>query len=261
MAQEQVKSNRSPMPRVVVFGFASCFGCQLQITNVEKHLMDVLGQIDLRYWQLVSSEPLPDEFDVAVIEGAITHGEALELVKEIRQRAKAVISIGSCAGTAGIPALASERLEDNSAHVYGNKLPEICGELVKPLAIKDVVPVDFAVHCCPIDPYAFIDILLRALYGSNKSNSTTTLCGSCKINQTPCLYERGEICLGLVTRSGCGARCPKLGRACNGCAGLSPDANIQSACDVVASYGRDPEVFRERLALFNTNELTGKAAQ
>ena len=37
------------LPRVVVVGLASCFGCQLQITNVEEH------QIDLRYWQLASS--------------------------------------------------------------------------------------------------------------------------------------------------------------------------------------------------------------
>ena len=60
-------------PRVVVVGLASCFGCQLQITNVEEHLLDVLGQIDLRYWQLTSSEPMPDAFDVAVIELSLIH--------------------------------------------------------------------------------------------------------------------------------------------------------------------------------------------
>ena len=38
------------LSRVVVVGLASCFGCQLQITNVEEHLTDVLGQINLRYW-------------------------------------------------------------------------------------------------------------------------------------------------------------------------------------------------------------------
>ena len=56
-------------PRVVVIGLASCFGCQINITNIERHLMNVLGQIDLGYWQLTSSVPMPDEFDVAVIEG------------------------------------------------------------------------------------------------------------------------------------------------------------------------------------------------
>ena len=44
------------IPRVVVVGLASCFGCQINITNIEAHLMEVLGQIDMRYWQLTSSE-------------------------------------------------------------------------------------------------------------------------------------------------------------------------------------------------------------
>ena len=91
------------LSRVVVVGLASCFGCQLQITNVEEHLTDVLGQIDLRYWQLASSEPMPEEFDVAVIEGAVTTEESEATVRKLRERAKCVIALGACAATAGIP--------------------------------------------------------------------------------------------------------------------------------------------------------------
>ena len=75
------------LPRVVVVGLASCFGCQLQITNAEAYLTDVLGQIDLRYWQLASSDPMPEEFDVAVIEGAVTTEESEACVREVRDRA------------------------------------------------------------------------------------------------------------------------------------------------------------------------------
>lgn len=74
------------LPRVVVVGLASCFGCQLQITNVEEHLTDVLGQIDLRYWQLASSEPMPEEFDVAVIEGAVTTEESEATVRKLDRK-------------------------------------------------------------------------------------------------------------------------------------------------------------------------------
>ena len=95
------------LSRVVVVGLASCFGCQLQITNVEEHLTDVLGQIDLRYWQLASSEPMPEEFDVAVIEGAVTTEESEATVRKLRERAKCVIALGACAATAGIPGIAS----------------------------------------------------------------------------------------------------------------------------------------------------------
>ena len=70
--------------RVVVVGLASCFGCQLQITNQEHFLTDILGRIDLEYWQLASSEPMPEEFDIAIIEGAVTTEEAIEQVKQLR---------------------------------------------------------------------------------------------------------------------------------------------------------------------------------
>ena len=49
-------------PRVVVFSLASCFGCQVMITNIESHLLELLGQIDLQYWQLASSAPLPEDY-------------------------------------------------------------------------------------------------------------------------------------------------------------------------------------------------------
>ena len=73
--------------RVVVVGLASCFGCQLQITNQEHFLTDILGRIDLEYWQLASSEPMPEEFDIAIIEGAVTTEEAVRQVKQLREKA------------------------------------------------------------------------------------------------------------------------------------------------------------------------------
>ena len=81
------------------------------------------------------------------------------------------------------------------------------------------------------------------------------MCGECKVNGTQCLYEQGQICMGLVTRTGCGARCPGLGRACNGCAGISPDCNLESAYAVVESFGQDVDVFKQRLRMFNAGAL------
>lgn len=261
MANYSLSLRGQGVPRVVVFAFASCFGCQLQITNKEKYLLDVLGQVDLGYWQLISGQPLPQEFDVAVIEGAITTEEAANLVQEIRQRAKCVIGIGACALTGGIPGIASDAVNEHAQTVYGNNLPEACGAIVAPTSIKSYISVDFEVPCCPVDFYGFVDILQRALYGSNKAIQTTSMCGSCKINGTQCMFEQGQICMGLVTRTGCGARCPQLGRPCNGCAGITPDANLESAYQVVASYGQDVELFKQRLGLFNAQALSGAEEQ
>lgn len=247
--------NASSIPRVVVVGLASCFGCQLQITNVEAHLMEVLGQIDLQYWQLASSGHMPENYDVAVIEGAVTTEESERLVKELRDKAKAVIAIGACATTAGIPGMAAEGFIQRPGSVY-DEVPDACGEMISPRAVSAVIDVDFEVRTCPIDSYDFIAVLQSALYGSNGTVSTATMCGSCKQNETPCFYTQGVMCLGLVTRAGCGARCVNLGRPCNGCRGLSPSANLEAARQSCRDAGIPVERFDKALEMFNqTNPL------
>ncbi len=244
----------SPAPaRVVVVGLASCFGCQVQITNAEAHLTEVLGQLDLQYWQLASSDPMPQDFDVAVIEGAVTTEESLRLVKELREKASCIIAIGACATTAGIPGMAAEGFLQRPGSVY-ETLPAACGEMIAPRAVSAVIPVDFEVRCCPVDSYDFIDILQQALYGSNKTIPTSTMCGSCKRNETACFYQKGILCLGLVTRSGCNARCVNLGRPCNACRGLSPDANLPAAREACRQAGIDVAIFDKALEMFNQTD-------
>lgn len=238
------------VPRVVITGLASCFGCQLQITNAERYLMDILGQIDLQYWQLASSEPMPDAFDVAIIEGAVTTEESAATVRTLRERANVLIAIGACATTAGIPGMAAQDFCERPAQVYDN-VPTACGDMISPRPVSAVVDVDYEVYCCPIDSLDFVDMLQRALYGSNKTLSTKTMCGECKRNETSCFYGKGQLCLGLVTRAGCGARCVNLGRPCNGCRGLSPDANVASAREACKTYGVSVDDFNKALEMFN----------
>lgn len=241
---------RAGAPRVVVVGLASCFGCQLQITNAEAHLTEVLGQIDLRYWQLASSEPMPEEFDVAVIEGAVTTEESERLVRRLREKASCLIAVGACATTAGVPGMAAEGFIQRPGSVY-DTVPDACGEMISPRSVGSVVDVDFEVRCCPIDSYDFVDVLQQALYGSNKTLGTATMCGSCKRNETGCFYRQGRLCLGLVTRAGCGARCVNLGRPCNGCAGLSPEANLPAARAACEAAGIPVADFDQALEMFN----------
>lgn len=239
------------VPRVVVVGLASCFGCQLQITNAEPYLTQILGQIDLQYWQLVTSEDMPESYDVAIIEGAVTTRESEETVRAVREKAAHVMSIGACATTAGVTGMAAPRLDERAAEVYGDAVPGASGELIEPRPVSAVIDVDSEVRCCPIDPMDFVAALQRALFGSNRLPDTRTLCSDCKRNETECFYNEGTLCLGLVTRAGCGARCVNLGRPCNGCAGLSPDANLPAARAACAAYGVEVADFDKALEMFN----------
>ncbi len=251
MQNSEHELNVASLPRVVVIGLASCYGCQLSITNAEKHLTEILGQIDLRYWQLTSSAPMPDTFDVAVIEGAVTTEESQEVVKRARDIADVVITIGACAATAGIPGMAARGYEYRAHEVYQDELPQVCENMISPRPVKAEIDVDYEVLCCPIDTFKFIDTLHHVLYGSNKLRRSSTMCGECKRNEQGCFYGRNIMCLGLVTRSGCGARCPNLGRPCNGCAGISPDANLESARVICENSDIDVARFDAALEMFN----------
>lgn len=49
-----------------------------------------------------------------------------------------------------------------------------------------------------------------------------------------CLLEQGLLCLGVATRGGCGALCPRVGMGCRGCYGAPPGVEDQGARMVAA---------------------------
>lgn len=252
MSNLEFERERPAAPRVVVVGLASCFGCQLQITNAEPYLLDVLGQIDLRYWQLASSDPMPEEFDVAVIEGAATTAEAIETLKAVRKKASAVIAVGACATTAGIPGMAAGNVEAGAAAVYGEAgAPEACGELIDPAPSRHTLMSTSRCSAARSTPSPSSTCCSARFTVRTACRRRRRCAASAKHNDRGCFFGRGILCLGLVTRCGCGARCTSLGRPCNGCAGLSPDANVAAARAVCAESGVSVAAFDEALQMFN----------
>jgi coenzyme F420-reducing hydrogenase gamma subunit len=241
--------------RVAVISLASDFGCQVQMTNMEDHLLEVLGQFELSYWQLAASGHLPAEYDVAVVEGAVTTQEHVELLKRVRATASTVILIGACAVTGGIPGLASSGdLESRVGCVYGDDGDLVgCGR-ISPMPVDAVIDVDYRVPGCPIQPAEFVAVLQKALMGLSDPLPREPMCASCKVAENVCFYDRGMVCLGLVTRTGCGAKCVSLGRPCTGCRGLAEDANLVSARDILAARGIEVSRLSSALELYNTLE-------
>jgi len=242
-------------PRVVVLSLASDFGCQVQLSNMTDEILDVLGTIDLSYWQLASSGHMPADYDVAIVEGAVTTQEHVDLLRRVRDTASVVLAIGACANTGGVPALAN--LLDLDARydvVYGDSegVPAVALGRLAPAPVDSVIDVDYHVPGCPIDPAEFLRTLSRVLLGMKDRVSDRTMCASCKINETVCFYEDSVLCMGLVTRAGCGARCTSVGRPCTGCRGIAPDANMESARAIVAASGRQVSDFEDALRLYNT---------
>lgn len=248
------------LPRVVIMSLASDFGCQVQISNIEDKLLEVLGQFDLTYWQLVARGEMPSEYDVIIVEGAVTTQEHVDFLEKARETAAVVMTVGACAQTAGVVGIATldGGIESKSKDVYGKATPETMGDRITPRPVKAVIEVDYEVPGCPIDCEEFVHVLQKALLGVSAPVPSETMCGSCRINETECFFDRGEVCLGLVTAAGCGARCVALDRPCKGCRGLASSANLAYAAEILGLRRLDPKDMDNAIELFNAVRETAR---
>jgi coenzyme F420-reducing hydrogenase gamma subunit len=241
-------------PRIAIFDFACCEGCQLQIVNLEEEILDLLGGADVVEWREAMSEQ-SDTYDIAIIEGSITRPQDEAKMKEIRSRAKIVIALGACATIGGINKLKNNfTIEDVKKTVYGADAdkPHLATDTVK--AIDEVVKVDFHIHGCPIDRKEFTYIVRSLLMGKTPEIPAYPVCVECKAAGNPCLWEEGQVCLGPVIRAGCGARCPSNGFRCFGCRGYVDGPNMEAAQEVIKKYGLNVDTLKLKLELFGSKQ-------
>src|SRR5271165_4771817 len=92
-------------PKIAVWKFASCDGCQLSILDCEDELLAVAGAIDIANFPEASRAVVKGPYDVSLVEGSITTAHDAERIHEVRSQSKLLISIGACATAGGIQAL------------------------------------------------------------------------------------------------------------------------------------------------------------
>ena len=206
-------------PRVAVVKFTSCDGCQLSILNLEDDLLALEAAIDIAYFPEASSDMLAGPYDIAFVEGSITCPEDLPRVIELRQQTTTLITIGACATSGGIQALRNwSDIEAFKQAVYPN--PEYIQSLSTSTPISEHVSVDYELWGCPIDKHQLLRVLTDLLQGVQPHIPTHSVCLDCKRQGHVCvLVAKCLPCLGPVTRTGCGAICPSMGRDCYGCFG------------------------------------------
>jgi len=242
-------------PRVAIFDFACCEGCQLQIVNMEEELLTLLEHIQPVEWREAMSEQ-SEEYDIAIIEGSICRESDAERLKTIRQQAKILIALGACATLGGVNKLVNtfDNLEEVKRCVYGDsaRLPHLITHAVK--AVGEVVPVDYAVHGCPINGAELAYIIRCLLQGTTPVIPNFPVCVECKMRENICRFEYNEVCLGPIVRAGCDAPCPSAGMWCFGCRGMVDEPNINGARDVMARYRKTVEDLQSRLVLFNSEQ-------
>ena len=239
-------------PRVAIFDFACCEGCQLQIVNLEEEIIDLVGAVDVVEWREAMSEQ-SHEYDIAIIEGSITRPEDEHRLQIIRSRAKVLIALGACATIGGVNKMKNNfDLNEVKRCVYGKDadLPHLATTTTR--AVHEVVDVDCKIHGCPINGEEFKRIVRDLLLGKKPVIPDYPVCVECKAKENVCRYEYDEICLGPIIRAGCGAPCPSAGWRCFGCRGMVDNPNVEAAKEVMDKYKLTVDDLKQKMVLFNS---------
>jgi F420-non-reducing hydrogenase small subunit len=237
------------------------------------------------------------EADVGMISGGIRNEKERHVAEEMRKKCETLIALGSCACFGGIPALANMyNLEDIYEKIFRDSkstepsdtptrdLPPLTERVY---ALDEVIKVDLYIPGCPMNPVIILEALSCLLEGKPFVLPERSVCDDCPTKReeksdvglkrplqnaefTPgeydsmrCFNEQGILCLGPVTKSGCGKqyqegeqivpRCVKGFMPCRGCFGpIREGANpLVDMMTALSSIGLDAKLIDDRRALLN----------
>ncbi|WP_448192920.1 NADH-quinone oxidoreductase subunit B family protein [Azospirillum sp. sgz301742] len=240
-------------PKLAVWKFSSCDGCQLSLLDCEDELLAVAGAIEIAYFLEATRVEIKGPYDVSLVEGSITTPHDAVRIQKIRQQSKALITIGACATAGGIQALKNFRDVDGFINtVYAH--PEFIDTLKTSTAIQDHVAVDFELRGCPVDKYQLLEVLNAFINGRKPVIPAHSQCVECKMAGTVCVtVAQGTPCLGPVTQAGCGNLCPSHDRGCYGCFGPKEHCNTASLAKRMAELGMGRRDIAQAFRSFNAN--------
>jgi coenzyme F420-reducing hydrogenase gamma subunit len=233
-------------PRVAVFDFTGCEGCELQLANKEETLVDFLSAIEVVEFREVSTDKSGD-YDIALVEGAITRADEVDRLKAIRERAAVVVALGSCACFGGVNRMKNAfDIADVNREVYGST-PK---PTLETRSVGEVIKVDLMIPGCPVSKAEVERIVQHVVLDIPYTFPAYPVCAECKQRFTVCMVQKGFLCLGPITRAGCNAPCPAAGLGCWGCRGPAAEPNMDGFLEAARKLGFDDEEVQERLNMF-----------
>ena len=232
------RAKASLKPRIAVFKFASCDGCQLSLLDAEDELLAIAGAVEIAYFPEASRSMMKGPYDIGFVEGSITTHHDAQKIQEVRRECKTLVTLGACATAGGIQALRNWKDVDEFIRVvYAS--PQFISTLKLSTPIAEHVPVDFELRGCPINKYQLIELIAATLGGRKPNIPTNSVCMECKRKGNVCIsVARGIGCLGPVTQAGCWALCPSFDRGCYGCFGPMETPNTASLTDRLRVLGQ-----------------------
>ncbi len=237
-------------PRLAVWKFASCDGCQLSLLDCEDELLALADAIEIASFPEASRAVSEGPYDLSLVEGSITTRHDADRIREVRRQSRHLVTIGACATAGGIQALRNfADIDDFVAAVYAT--PRYIETLATSTPISAHVPVDYELHGCPINKQQLVEVISAFLAGRKPAIAAHSVCIECKQQGNVCVMVQGTPCLGPVTHAGCGAICPSFRRGCYGCYGPMETPNMKAIASEWQLLGAAPRDIRRALRTFN----------
>lgn len=244
-------NSKSSRPRVAVFKFASCDGCQLTLLDLEDELLALGEAVEICYFPEASRRMLAGPYDLGLVEGSVTTHHDAGRVQSIRRQCRTLVTLGACATSGGIQALRNWKDVNEFVRLVYPK-PDFISTLKMSTPIAEHVRVDFELRGCPVAKHQVVELITAVLARRKPQIPTYPVCMECKRKSQVCLLVAGqEPCLGPVTQAGCGALCPSYGRPCYGCFGPSECPNSAALADIFTSHGLSNAQVTRAFRMFN----------
>ena len=239
-------------PKLAVWKFASCDGCQLSLLDCEDELLAVAESVEIAYFMEASRAEVAGPYDISLVEGSVTTAHDVARIQEIRRNSGFLMTIGACATAGGIQALRNLKdVNDFISIVYAE--PSYISTLQTSTPISDHITVDFELRGCPINKVQLLEVIAAFLQGRKPNTPAHSVCIECKLRGTACVMVTQDIpCMGPVTHAGCGALCPAFNRGCYGCFGPMESANTTALTQEWLRIGVEPVAIKRAYHTFNT---------
>lgn len=248
--------------KIAVHKFTSCDGCQLAFLNAGESLLTLSDLVEIVHFAEVGKVNLQETVDISFIEGSISTPDEEERIKVIRQKSRFIITIGACATAGGIQALRNFADEKNwVASVYASV--EYIKSLATSTAISQHIKVDWELWGCPVTTKQVLDAIRSLAFDAAPKIKHDSVCMECKRKGYVCvLVAKKQPCMGPVTQVGCGALCPRVGRACYACFGPKENTNTTSLGQQFEKFNFSKErIAQQFLHINNQAPAFNKAGQ
>lgn len=242
------------------------------------------------------------EADVGILSGGLRNQEHVEVAEAFRKSCNVIIALGTCATHGGIPTLANsftnQEIKQRYYSTETTDVPESFPDQGLPklldrcMALDECIPVDIYMPGCPPHPDHIFSALVALVEGRPAVLPEKSVCDTCPtrregkgqiktmrrfleapeygaagepLDQMRCLLEQGFLCMGPVTRAGCGGdailpRCVSARVPCRGCYGpVQHNGNQRlDMLNALASNGIDVTALPESISMLRFSGAHGR---